>query len=332
MFDVMSHSQVLNFSGNSLNMNLTASADITASVHWVLPTILIILLLFIFALAQHMLRTRFPRDEVSLIDSVDNLLPQTQCAQCGYPGCRPYAQAIVDDSAPLNLCPPGGESTFIALLELMGNNAQSAQAGPQQPAPAAVVVIDETKCIGCTLCLPPCPVDAIVGAQGFMHSIITEECTGCELCIPACPVDCISLQLLPEVEPAKIPRKLSQRQLTANSRACISCARCEPVCPAHLPAQSLLHLVEQNRLQEAHDLGLAQCIECGLCDQACPSDIPMAQIFIESKHSLKRSAAEQAEQLRLKQRYTRHTTRLEAQAQEAKSKRQERLREKRSWQ
>lgn len=139
-------------------------------------------------------RKRFSEDGESLAAAVDALLPQTQCAQCGYPGCRPYAEAIAA-GAPLDLCPPGGQATAEAVAKLLGREGEQ----PSVAAPAAcVAVIDESECIGCALCLPACPVDAIVGANKYVHTVIEERCTGCELCLPPCPVDCISLEPVAE--------------------------------------------------------------------------------------------------------------------------------------
>jgi electron transport complex protein RnfB len=135
---------------------------------------------------------RLPASDDKLVEQVNDLLPQTQCAQCGYTGCRPYAQAIVSAGAPINLCPPGGDDTVHRLAELLGKEAVSL-ADPQ-PAGRSVAIIDEALCIGCTHCRNACPVDAIVGAHQLMHTIIESECTGCELCIAPCPVDCISLR------------------------------------------------------------------------------------------------------------------------------------------
>ncbi len=133
---------------------------------------------------------RLPAGDDELVDRVDELLPQTQCAQCGYPGCRPYAKAIIDGDADINLCPPGGEDTVRRLARLLGREtlplAQSIR--------PTVAVIDEAACIGCYHCRDACPVDAIVGAPQFMHTIIASECTGCELCVDPCPVDCISMR------------------------------------------------------------------------------------------------------------------------------------------
>ena len=133
---------------------------------------------------------RLPPSEGNLVEQVNELLPQTQCAQCGYPGCRPYAAAIVKGAAAINLCPPGGEDTVRRLANLLGRPVLPLT---EQPEPA-VAVIDEASCIGCVHCRNACPVDAIVGAQQLMHTVIASECTGCELCVAPCPVDCISMR------------------------------------------------------------------------------------------------------------------------------------------
>ena len=135
-----------------------------------------------------------PAKDDDLAERVNELLPQTQCAQCGYPGCRPYARAIVDENVPINLCPPGGQDTVRRLAELLGRDVLPL--AEASPAGRAVAVIDEASCIGCLHCRDACPVDAIVGAHQFMHTVIESECTGCELCIAPCPVDCISMRPL----------------------------------------------------------------------------------------------------------------------------------------
>ena len=133
-----------------------------------------------------------PADADKLVEQVNDLLPQTQCAQCGYPGCRPYAAAIVEESAAINLCPPGGDATIRRLADLLGKEPLPLV----QPAATVqgIAVIDESLCIGCTHCRTACPVDAIVGAHQLMHTVIESECTGCELCIEPCPVDCIEMR------------------------------------------------------------------------------------------------------------------------------------------
>jgi electron transport complex protein RnfB len=134
----------------------------------------------------------FPPEPLDLVERVNDLLPQTQCAQCGYPGCRPYAAAIVNDAAAINLCPPGGEHTMRELAELLGR--ETLPLASAAPGTRMVAVIDEDLCIGCTHCRNACPVDAIIGSHQFMHSVIETECTGCELCVAPCPVDCIHMR------------------------------------------------------------------------------------------------------------------------------------------
>ena len=135
---------------------------------------------------------RLPPSADELVEQVNDLLPQTQCAQCGYPGCRPFAAAVVDGEAAINLCPPGGEETIRRLADLLGRDVIPLA----ESVTPAVAVIDEALCIGCTHCRNACPVDAIVGAHQLMHTVITDECTGCELCVAPCPVDCISMRPL----------------------------------------------------------------------------------------------------------------------------------------
>ena len=129
-----------------------------------------------------------------LIERIDSILPQTQCQQCGYHGCKPYAEAIAQNRAPINQCPPGGEPGIRALAELLNQPYLPLNLAHGVTKPAAVAVIDEQHCIGCTLCIKACPVDAILGASRQMHTVISQECTGCELCLPPCPVDCIVMQ------------------------------------------------------------------------------------------------------------------------------------------
>lgn len=127
---------------------------------------------------------------------IDAILPQTQCSQCGYPGCKPYAAAIADGKADINQCPPGGDAGARALSELLNVEYKPLNIAYGLPKPKAIASIDESICIGCTLCLQACPVDAILGAARHMHTVIAQECTGCELCIAPCPVDCISMETI----------------------------------------------------------------------------------------------------------------------------------------
>ncbi|RUQ31860.1 MAG: electron transport complex subunit RsxB [Candidatus Competibacteraceae bacterium] len=136
---------------------------------------------------------RFKVEGDPMVEQIDAVLPQTQCGQCGYAGCRPYAEAIAAGEADINRCPPGGQNGIAALAELLGRDPKplDPESGIEKPKMAAV--IDEQSCIGCTLCIQACPVDAIVGAAKHMHTVIARECTGCELCLAPCPVDCIHM-------------------------------------------------------------------------------------------------------------------------------------------
>ena len=126
-------------------------------------------------------------------EAIHALLPQTQCTRCGYAGCRPYAEAIAAGEAAINRCPPGGSAAITRLAMLLQRPELPLDESCGHEAPPTVAVIDESRCIGCARCLPPCPVDAIVGAQRQMHTVLAALCTGCELCIAPCPVDCITL-------------------------------------------------------------------------------------------------------------------------------------------
>jgi electron transport complex protein RnfB len=129
---------------------------------------------------------------------IDALLPQTQCTQCGFQGCMPYAGAIAAGEAELNRCPPGGDAVIAVLAKLLSRPPLPLDASHGLHLPHRIAVIDGGACIGCAKCLTPCPTDAIVGAGKFMHTVIASVCTGCELCIPSCPVDCISMEASPE--------------------------------------------------------------------------------------------------------------------------------------
>ncbi len=151
----------------------------------------------VFGLILGYASVRFKVDGDPLADKVDSLLPQTQCGQCTFPGCRPYAEAIAKGEAPINQCPPGGETTMLALADLLDVEPLDLNEEDikENDMPEVAIIIEE-DCIGCTLCIQACPVDAIVGAAKLMHTVIESECTGCELCLPPCPVDCIIMQPL----------------------------------------------------------------------------------------------------------------------------------------
>ena len=131
---------------------------------------------------------------MSLVEQLNNALPQTQCTRCGYPDCQRYAEAIAQGEADINQCPPGGTEGVERLAALTGKPATPLNPENGLEGPRTIAIIDEAWCIGCTLCIAACPTDAIVGANKRMHTVVEPYCTGCELCIPACPVDCISLE------------------------------------------------------------------------------------------------------------------------------------------
>jgi electron transport complex protein RnfB len=135
---------------------------------------------------------RFKTEGNPIADQINDILPQTQCGQCGFPGCRPYAQAIADGEA-INKCPPGGEATIQALADLLDLEPLPLDAEHGEEKVTTVAYIREDECIGCTKCIQACPVDAILGAAKQMHTVIVSECTGCDLCVEPCPVDCIDM-------------------------------------------------------------------------------------------------------------------------------------------
>jgi len=153
----------------------------------------IALLALLFGLLLGFAAIYFKVEGDPIVDQIDKLLPQTQCGQCSFAGCRPYAEAIANGEADINRCPPGGEPTIQALADLLEVEIKPLddECGEEKPKTLAVIV--EDRCIGCTLCIQACPVDAILGAAKHMHTVISDECTGCELCVEPCPVDCIDM-------------------------------------------------------------------------------------------------------------------------------------------
>lgn len=155
--------------------------------------VLLATLAIIFGAILGFAAVRFKVEGNPIVDQIDDLLPQTQCGQCSYPGCKPYAEAIAAGEK-INKCPPGGESTIIALADLLGVEPEplDAEHGAEKDVPM-VAIIREDECIGCTKCIQACPIDAIMGAAKQMHTVIADECTGCDLCVEPCPVDCIDM-------------------------------------------------------------------------------------------------------------------------------------------
>jgi len=147
----------------------------------------------LFGLGLGWFARKFRVDSDPVVESINAVLPQTQCGQCNFPGCKPYAEAIAAGEAAINQCPPGGEAGIRQLADLLGVEALPLNPEYGEEKPRTIAVIDEETCIGCTLCIQACPVDAILGAAKLMHTVITSECTGCDLCLPPCPVDCIEM-------------------------------------------------------------------------------------------------------------------------------------------
>ena len=166
---------------------------------------------------------RFKVEGNPIVDQINDLLPQTQCGQCGHPGCKPYAEGIASGE-PINKCPPGGQATINALADLLDMEPVTLDDEHGEEKPPTVAYIREDECIGCTKCIQACPVDAILGAAKLMHTVIVDECTGCDLCVEPCPVDCIDMipiatttrnwqwSLPPSAEKAALPLIASDKQ------------------------------------------------------------------------------------------------------------------------
>jgi len=157
-----------------------------------------VLIIFLLALISGFFICRFPEMTAQHIktEEVLSALPQTQCGQCDFPGCRPYAEAIARGKADINQCPPGGTDTIKALADMLGRQVKPLNPENGMEKEKRLALIDETLCIGCVKCIMACPTDAILGAAKLMHTVLAVECTGCELCIAPCPMDCISMQTL----------------------------------------------------------------------------------------------------------------------------------------
>ncbi len=180
------------------------------------PIIIFSLLALVIGVGLALASRYFHVEGDPLADTLDNLLPQTQCGQCGYPGCKPYANAVAAHEADINHCVPGGERTMLAIADIMGVEPKTIE---QEATAPVVAYIREDECIGCTLCIKACPVDCIIGAPKQFHTIITDHCTGCTLCLEPCPVDCIDMIATPELlEHWSWPVPGTKRALTGEQR------------------------------------------------------------------------------------------------------------------
>ena len=200
-----------------------------------------------------------------LLERIDDALPQTQCTRCGYPGCRPYALAIAAGDADIDRCPPGGHPTIVALAALTGKPVRELAPDVGAHEPLAAARIDEGTCIGCTLCIDACPVDAIIGAAKRMHAVLASQCTGCELCIPPCPVDCIALEPTGREWTRSDAVAARSRHLARNARL----ARGERIADRHA--------VDRNREDDERDARrarVAQAFERARARRAGPSSGP----------------------------------------------------------
>lgn len=270
----------------------------------------------LLSIARRALASKRDANADAVVIAIDAVLPQSQCAQCGYPGCRPYAEAVAAGER-LDLCPPGGPRVVAALEDLLGRRADAELADPVD----VVARIVEKDCIGCALCIEACPVDAIVGASKYLHAVIPERCTGCELCIPPCPVDCIEL----------VPRSNEDADSVESRHTplpCIACGWCEKACPVDLNPQALHIAFETGATDET----AFDCIECTACTRACPSGIDLVGQFHELKHRqhAERESVQRAEAAR--RHIEARSERLSRQARDQEARRAERLRAPRQWQ
>lgn len=270
----------------------------------------------VLSVARRVLAGKEDANADAVVVAIDAVLPQSQCAQCGYPGCRPYAEAVAACER-LDLCPPGGSRVVVALEELLGRDANAEMSEPVD----AVARIVEADCIGCALCIEACPVDAIAGASKYLHAVIPERCTGCELCIPACPVDCIEL-VARSTEVTEPPAPGN-----AAAVACIGCGRCEDACPVDLKPE-VLHVAFETG---ATDTSAIDCIECTACTRACPSGIDLVGEFGALKHRLQGERETNRRSEAARRHSEARNERLGRQAREQEAKRAERLQAPHQW-
>lgn len=255
------------------------------------PSVILLTLLgTIIAAALLFVAKRYPSDQDEVVEKINACLPQTQCAQCGHPGCRPYAVAIAAGEA-INRCPPGGEAAIKQLAQLLGQETVALDSNFGEEQIPKIAKIREQECIGCTLCIQACPVDAIIGATQLMHVVLQDICTGCDLCLEPCPVDCIDMVDGPSAEQQSVssankidPAFLNAAPITSPHQACIRCGFCEEKCPKNLAPQELFW--QRNNSDALALLDLDSCIECRICDRICPSDIPLTDYFVNAKQRI----------------------------------------------
>ena len=286
------------------------------------PSLLLCSLLTILAVASLWLRRVFPEVSNDLIDEIDSILPQTQCAQCGYPGCRPYAKSISQGES-IDLCIPGGPQVQAQLSALMQTIPLTQIPSPKEE----LAFIQEENCIGCGLCLPACPVDAIIGAKDYLHTVVAGECTGCELCVAACPVDCIVMQENTQI----ISHNREFRDNPESEQACINCAQCDDECPVNISPLLFHKLVSKGNYDALEQSDLFDCVECGICDLNCPSNIGLTNQFKFAKDQVVHNKTEKDNKTQLLVRYERHSERLAARKSTDDQARSKRLNDRRPW-
>lgn len=220
---------------------------------------------------------------------IDRLLPQTQCTRCGYPTCNEYAEAIAVGAADINRCPPGGDDTIAAIARLLSRDTKALDPACGKHKPIQTAVIDEAACIGCMLCIPPCPVDAIVGAPKRMHTVLTAHCTGCELCVPACPVDCIRI----------VPLSLLADQADESARAVL--ARTAAQAAEDARARFMFHRERLQRDKREREKQLARKTPSNLeTDRVSADNIETVRRKATVAAALARARARRAQEQRLR--------------------------------
>lgn len=222
-----------------------------------------------------------------LVEAIDALLPQTQCTRCGYPTCRAYAEAVAEGRADINRCPPGGQAGVHRLARLLEREEKPLDPECGVEKPRAAALIDEARCIGCTLCIQACPVDAIVGAAQRMHTVLTAYCTGCELCLAPCPVDCIDMIGLSELSALGYTGALALAGQSTDEMAAIARARYE------------FHRLRLRRQQFEREQQLARKAESKLTAlERAPTDPEIGRKKAAVKAALERARARRAQAAR----------------------------------